>query len=325
MKKIFRSAIVQLMAILLLSSPLSGCQPAGTPPVSSISAVPVESPSRIPSATGSFSVPVTQVLPTPESFPTWWNNPTPGSKGPFEVTRTGNIPYTSEELMDVYSPVSSGDWPVVIVFHGGTDGKESVAALAEAIAEQGAVVFVPSRHLQGTNPVSGNPIGFEDAACSVRFARAQASQYGGSNSRLIAVGHSEGGLMGALMVLAGDEFHGDCLAQQESALVDIFLGLDGLYDPIPFLSDEMINTQPEICLRIDPFTYVGRDPKRSGIIFMLFVGTDSTSQKQAQAFRDALRAASYEVLLMQVPGVNRADMAKPQPQTVDAIITLLNP
>jgi hypothetical protein len=331
MNKIYRT-VLNLLVILAFAL-ANGCNSIGTLPASETMKANKTSPSPMPTkpinqastATYSMTIPVTQVLPTAESLPTWWRNPTPGPSGPIQVTKTGGIHYTSEESLDVYNPITPGDWPVVIVFHASGDDKSSIAPLAEAISEQGAVVFVPTRHSAGTNPISGNPIGFEDAACSVRFTRAQASAYGGNSSRLVAVGYAEGGLMGALMMLAGDEFNADCLVQEGSALVDIFLGLDGIYDPIPFLPDEMIKAQPEVCLRIDPYTYIGRDPKRSGIIFMLFVGSDVTSQKQAQAFRDALQAASYEVLLMQIPGVDHNEMVKPQPQVIDAIATLLRP
>ena len=328
----FHSVVLNLLAILALAMAY-GCYSAGPQPASentepnkkALSPVSTRPLNQISSATPAVAIPVTQVLPTPESFPTWWRNPTPGSSGPFQVTKTGGIHYTNEESLDVYNPITPGDWPVVIVFHGGGDDKSSIAPLAEAIAEQGAVVFVPTRRSEGTNPVSGNPLGFEDAACSVRFTRAQAFMYGGNASRLIAVGYAEGGLMGALMMLAGDEFYGDCLTQEGSALVDVFLGLDGIYDPIPFLAAETIKKQPEFCFRIDPFTYINRIQKRSGIIFMLFVSSDLTLQKQAQAFRDALQAASYEVLLMQIPGIDHNVMVKPQPQVIDAIATLLRP
>jgi len=302
MKRTFRATF--LLVVAILGFVLSGCHPAQ--PAS--------------------SVPVTQVLPTPESLlPMWWMNPTLSSQAPIPISATTDIPYTSEELLDVYAPVSAGDWPIVIVFHGGGDYKGMVSELARAIAEQGAVVFAPTFHSRAPTPSSRIGLGAEDAACAVRFARAHASTYGSDNDRVIVVGHSIGGLMGALMMFAGDDFQGDCLTQEGSALPDAFVGLDGGYDPIPFIPEELLTADPAGCLKIDPFTYIDQKPVREGVSFLLFVGSYLTAQVQGQAFRDALQAAGYEVQLVQIPGIDHNDMARPQPETKNAIAELLHP
>ena len=153
---------------------------------------------------------VTQILPTPEPYPTVAVIPLPA---PLQINEKIDLPYNSYELLDVYSPVSAGSWPVVIVLHGAGVTKASVSDLARSIAGLGAVVFTPS---YDTN--KGPAGSFEDVACAVRFGRAHASRYGGKDDRVIVVGHSLGGLAGALMMFAGDEFTGDCLTQQGSAL-----------------------------------------------------------------------------------------------------------
>lgn len=290
-------------AVIMLVFVLAGCQTFQAPP----------------------AAPVTQVLPTPESLPTWSMLPTLSMQLPLQVARTVDLPYTSQELLDVYSPVADGDWPVVIVFHGGGDYKGMVSELAQAIAEQGAVVFAPTYHSRA--PTTENPVGTgaEDAACAVRFARDQAATYGSRDDRMIVVGHSIGALMGTLMMLAGDDFNGDCLTKEGSALPDAFVGLDGGYDPIPFMPDELLESAPADCLRIDPYTYIDRKPIREDVSFLLFVGSYLTSQKESQAFRDALQDSGYEVFLVQIPGIDHNDMARPQPQTINAIAGLLHP
>jgi acetyl esterase/lipase len=285
---------------------LSGCQPAPPP------------------ATETVPIPATQVLPTLEPLPRWWLVATPTSQSPLEVSVTPDIPYTSEELLDVYSPVAVGDWPVAIVFHGGGDGKWAVGDLARAIAEQGAVVFAPTWRGSAPSPSSRIGDGAEDAACAIRFARARAAKYGGDARRVVVAGHSAGGMIGALMMLAGDEFHGDCLVQQGSALPDAFVGIDGGYDPIPFFSDEVLKANPAECLKIDPFAYLDHPPVRDELVFELFVGSYATSQQESQALRDALEAAGYSVSLTQIPGVDHNDMERPQPETVNAIAELLH-
>jgi acetyl esterase/lipase/predicted small lipoprotein YifL len=344
MNKFLRTVFVPLAVILGLALSLSGCGSAGTLPASATQAVPTSAgtptqtlppptltpfstPTRtLPPPTPTLGTPVPQALPTPESYPLWWMLPTPASQAFLEVTKTLDLPYTSERFLDVYSPVSAGDWPVVVIFHGGGDIKELFADLAAAIANNGAVVFVPTRDSGAPKPGARMELtGVEDAACSIRFARAHASEYGGKDTRLVLVGHSEGAMQGALMMLAGDDFHGDCLTQAGSAVPDAFLGLDGGYDPIPFIPGEVLETQPEDCLRLDPFTYIGRVPKRADIRFLLFVGTFPTAQRHSQAFRDALQAAGYSVLLVQIPGVDHNGFMRPLPETIDAVFTMLGP
>jgi acetyl esterase/lipase len=329
MNKVHPIVIIQALVILALIFTLSGCQPAdalpasATPPVPTPAVPPTET---LPPPTPTLGTPVPQALPTPESYPLWWMLPTPTSQVPLPVTKTLDVPYTSQELLDVYQPATPGDWPVVVIFHGAGDIKEFFGELAAAIAERGAVVFVPTRHSGAPKPGAQMELtGVEDAACSIRFARAHASEYGGRDTRLILVGHSEGAMQGALMMLAGDDFHGDCLVQEGSAMPDAFLGLDGGYDPIPYIPSEVLKSQPEDVLRLDPFTYIGRVPKREGIRFLLFVGTFQTAQRHSQAFRDALQAAGYSVELVQIPGVDHNGFWKPLPETVDAVFTLIGP
>lgn len=323
MKGPFPAMIVRTIALSVFVISLSGCQE--TQPPSSIPATPAESPLHVPPTTESLALPATQILPTLESLPAWWLIPTPSSQAPLEVIVTPNVPYTSERLLDVYRPATTGDWPVVVVFHGGLDSKSTVSDLARAIAEQGTVVFAPTWHADPPRLSSSIRVGAEDAACAIRFARAHASTYGAHDNRVVVVGQSAGALVGALMMLAGDEFHGDCLTEQGSALPDAFVGLDGIYDPIPFIPEEVLRAAPTDSLSIDPYTYVDRGPRREGVRFLLFVGSYETAQRHSQAFRDALQAAGYDVLLVQVPGVDHVGMARPLPQTVDAIAHLLRP
>jgi acetyl esterase/lipase len=269
-------------------------------------------------------IPATQALPTLEPLPRWWLVATPTSQSPLKISVTTDIPYTSEEMLDVYRPDAAGDWPVAVLFHGGGDAKWSVGELAQAIAEQGAVVFAPTWHAGSPSPSERIGVGAEDAACAVRFARDRAAEYGGDIRRVVVVGHSAGGMIGALMMLAGDEFHGDCLVQHGSALPDAFVGIDGGYDLIPFFSDEVLKANPADCLKIGPFAYLDHPPVRDDLVLELFVGSYATSQQESQALRDALEAAGYSVSLTQIPGVDHNDMERPQPETVNATAELLH-
>ena len=260
---------------------------------------------------------VTQRLPTPENYPTAAVIQLPAS---LPINEKTDLPYNSYELLDVFSPVSAGSWPVVIVLHGGGVTKASVSDLAMSIAGLGAVVFAPS-YDTSTGPEKYA----EDVACAVRFGRAHASQYGGKDDRVIVVGSSLGGMAGALMMFAGDEFKGNCLTRQGSALPDAEISLDGGFDPIPYAPKETCQSEPSVCLKIAPFTYINQKPIRKGVSFVLLVGEFSDAQKESQAFRDALQEAGYEVSLAQIPGLDHMDMAMPGPETLSAIMSVLYP
>jgi len=126
----------------------------------------------------------------------------------------------------VYAPDEAGPWPVVVMVHGRPRTPADMAELAKAVALHGAVVF--NIDYRGVRPViqQGWPEAVDDVACAVRFARTSAHLYGGdARKKLVLVGHSFGGYVGTLVSLAGDEFHGDCLTPDESALPDAWVGV----------------------------------------------------------------------------------------------------
>ena len=271
----------------------------------------------------SFTIPnspslvITQRLPTPEHYPTAAVIQLPA---PLPINEKIDLRYNKQELLDVFSPVSEGNWPVVIVLHGAGVNKISVGDLARAIAGLGAVVFAPSY-----DTMSGPENFAVDVACVVRFGRAHAAQYGGKGDRVIVVGHSLGALAGALMMFAGDQFNGDCLTKKGSALPDVEISLDGGFDPIPYAPTEICQSEPGVCLKMDPFTYISQKPIRSGVRFVLLVGEWSDAQRNTQAFRDTLREAGYDVSLAQIPGLDHDEMAMPRPETLSAIQRELHP
>jgi acetyl esterase/lipase len=238
------------------------------------------------------------------------------------VTKAVDLPYSGNQRLDVYAPAATGRWPVVVVLHAGGGTKEVMSDLAEAIAGRGAVVFIPTYYSLPTREAWQGAV---QVACAMRYARAQASRYGGDGARVMLVGYSAGGGFGALMLLAGDDLHGDCLTQEGSALPDAFVGLDGAYDLLHFVPTEELRAKPAEWRRISPFTYVDRQPLRTGVPILFLVGEFTDARQHAQAFRDALQSAGYAVWIESVPGVDHDGMASPLPQTVGDIHDLLGP
>jgi acetyl esterase/lipase len=240
------------------------------------------------------------------------------------VERKMDIPYTSGRALDVYWPSAGSVWPVVVFLHGGDIDKRLMGALATAVAGQGAVVFVPA--YQSDEPPPDKIVtGAEQVACAVRFARAYGTEYGGDPARIVIVGHSAGGAFGALISLAGDEYHGACSVTEGSAVPDLFIGLDGAYDILRYITEETLGAAPdEEWVKISPYAHIPGVASASDPPFHLFVGREIELLRDGQAFRDALQRAGYRASLTQFPGVSHLAMASASnTHTVAAIVTLV--
>lgn len=327
MNRTMRRTFVTIPIFLALI--LASCQPVTNIPSSPFPPVYTKESTRPPSR-GLTPVPrvVTQSLPTSDpNIAYWWFGGFTPTVSPIQVTVKKDVPYNSEKLMDIYRPSQSGDWPVAVIFHGNGEAKGSVGELASAISSLGVVVFVPSLT---TSPPKDESTGIahitqgqEEAACSVRFARKNASSYGASSNVLIVVGYSLGGLMGALMALAGDQFQGGCLVKEGSAVPDAFVGLDGGYDPVPFIPEEVINADPKAVLSINPYYYLSLPLPKKEVPVHLFVGSYERARRNGQAFRDSLQELGGSVELIQIPGVDHFDMEKPHQEVLDLISEIL--
>ena len=279
-------------------------------------------PAETTSTGPTYALPPTHPFPTPLVTPT--RAPTPQIPAGMEINEELNIHYKSDEKLDVYSPVIQNHWPVVLILHGGGVDKKSIRSLSVVLAEQGAVVFTPE--YQSYEPPPDQILtGVNDAACAVRYARAHAGEYGGDPDRVIVVGHSAGGAFGAVISLAGDRFHGDCLVEEGSAIPDRFIGLDGAYDILRYTSEERLRmASPDEWVWMSPYTHISATDGQGNPSFYLFVGEEAVLLQDAQAFRDALLEHGYSATLTQFPGIDHMYMASGNhANTVFAIVSIM--
>ncbi len=272
------------------------------------------------------TVPTTPVAALPE--------PAPGDgeahlaerpEEPVSVVVEVDVPYSSRFALDVYYPDAPGPWPVAVVFHGGEVQKSSVKRYASEVAEFGVVVFVPEYSSTPAQLAEALHLGADDAVCAMRFPRVHASDFDGSDGRIVAAGPSYGANVAALMVLAGDQFEGDCLASSEvSAAADGLLGLDGMYDfaGLPRVLGFHEEYTVEEMERASAISYVDQAELGADTAFVLFTGREPVSQEQGDLFRDNLTAAGYEVLLVPQPEVAHSAYGYSAPGIVDALIDL---
>ena len=231
---------------------------------------------------------------------------------PVAVEVTEDIPYTSEGAVDVYAPAEGSGWPVAVHFHGGQSSPEANQPLAEAIAEQGVVVFVPSWRSLGPDE------GSQDTICALGFAAERAGEYGGDVARVVPSGYSSGGFTALTHAFMGNDPPlpvTDCEVDPAIDLPEAVVvggapvfaaqwARDGLFDANPAWA----SLTPEQIDAFDPFLNIGQNAE---LRVRLVVGEDDIGGQPnvmfpiAESNRDyhaALIEAEYDAELTEVPG-----------------------
>ncbi|MGH8959579.1 MAG: alpha/beta hydrolase [Acidimicrobiia bacterium] len=224
------------------------------------------------------------------------------------VDSVGDLPVT------VYGPESIGPYPLVVLFHGGSwfgGTPISTAPLAAYLASRNVVVFNATYRTQ----TGGFPESFDDVACAVRYARANAPAYSSADQSLVIAGHSAGAHLASVVALAGDEF-GNACPVAGSATVDRFIGLAGPYDPtlyrqvLPAFFGTRFESDPGPWEAGSAYSYLGDN---SGIeILLMHGGADELVPiSSTRLFADALAEAGYEVELAEVAGAPHQALRDP--------------
>ncbi|HEX2046662.1 MAG TPA: alpha/beta hydrolase [Acidimicrobiales bacterium] len=106
-------------------------------------------------------------------------------------------------LLDAYVPRTGARRPAVVMIHGGgwrVGDKASWAPEATRLAERGWVAFSVNYRLDEPSPF---PAEIDDVQAAVRWARANADEYGIDPARIAAVGESAGGHLTAMLATLG--------------------------------------------------------------------------------------------------------------------------
>jgi len=137
------------------------------------------------------------------------------------------------QVLDVYQPASAPSaLPVVLFFYGGgwTKGsKDDYLFVADRLARAGFVVVIPD---YVKYPQERFPTFMKDAAKAAKWAARNIQRYNGNPQQLQVMGHSAGGLMGALLI--SDRHY----LAAEGLPTRIFKGFVGLAGPYDFTPDE---------------------------------------------------------------------------------------
>jgi acetyl esterase/lipase len=225
-----------------------------------------------------------------------------------------SVDSVTELPVSVYGPETVGPYPIVVLFHGGGwfgGSPISTAPLAEYLAAQEVVVFNSSYRTQ----TGGFPESFDDVACAIRYARANAPTFTNADGPLVIAGHSAGAHLASVVALAGDEF-GDTCPVPGSATVDRFVGLAGPYDPtlykqvLPAFYGTRFENDPQPWEAGSAYSYLGGN---SGIEILLMHGDadELVPISSSQLFADALAEAGYAVELTEVKGAPHQALRDP--------------
>lgn len=246
--------------------------------------------------------------------------------GGSEVVVARQVEYstTSVKRLDIYSPVGPGPWPVVLLVHGVSQSKGSLAPLAEAISSEGAVVF-------NVDSIMSPPfdVAIEEVACSVRFAAATAVDYGGDPGKITLVGNSAGAATGMIVAMVGDELAQDCTAEGPAEL-DAVVGYEGPYDwaatvygPIVDLP-ALESTAPELWAAVDPYSHLGRN---TDLVVRLVHGDDTNPgwfevpRAVSVDFHQALEDAGYDAEITLVDGASHTAITTSGNEAFDTTVT----
>ena len=209
-----------------------------------------------------------------------------------DVVQCGATPCLPQA--DVLAPADGANLPTVVLLNGGGKlftERRYQAPLAAELAKRGAVVFLIAYRGFSTDSYVEQD-SWSDARCAIRYARAHTQGYGGDPSRVVVIGHSQGGLMGLDIAIHPEEEAEECLADG-SAIPD---GVIALGAPRPSLYGAADSAPP----------------------LWLFSGSEDTVSGE---WADGLRDRGFDAEEQVLPGVDHDGITDPAlaPEIVDLI------
>ena len=164
------------------------------------------------------------------------------------------------------------------MLHGGGGNKDqpTYSTVSEALAEAGLLVFNANHALGGQTPQTmvssgGRALyeGLENIGCALRYAAEHAAEYGGDETNITVLGHSAGGLSGALAVLGGTDLDDavrrgsngvpsqvDCVSTWERPAVTRFVSDNGALFILAHPDSPFRPTDAQLRAFADPRAYV---------------------------------------------------------------------
>ena len=250
----------------------------------------------------------------------------------YGVIDDGAIEFTDELSMRVFRPDAAGTWPTVVFFHGGSwygGDPANVEPYARALAAAGLVVFNATYRVGNTG--GGFPQSYEDIACAIDVATAEAPGHHGTADVVVA-GHSAGAHLASAVVFSGGGFRDGTCASDRAGDVVGFVGLAGPYEAQRFgpLLAQWFGTE----YPVDPTPWDDGSPLQyldsAARIPVLLIHGDRDQLVPvgfSEGFATALDDLGYEVTLDVIAGADHPGVIDPTsagPRTVTLVETFVN-
>lgn len=148
-------------------------------------------------------------------------------------TILSNTPYGKRELhLDLFRPVNSGKYPVLLLIHGGgwrSGNKSMDIPMAQQIAARGYVTATVEHRL---SPEALYPAAVYDIKAAIRFLRTHAKKYNIDPNKMAIAGSSAGGQLAALVGSTSgvEKFEGNEGNHGVSSAVQAVIDMDGVLD-----------------------------------------------------------------------------------------------
>jgi acetyl esterase/lipase len=249
-----------------------------------------------------------------------------------------NVPYVTDghpsQKLDIYLPASGdGPFPTLLLIHGGGGDKRDFDHWARRFAEQGyAAVSINYRDINQFD----YPLPVQDAFCALAWTHAKADTYGFDPRRIVALGHSAGGTLTAMLGTVDDPdlFMQACPHQLPEA--------DWIQGAIPFTGifdyARALQFSPERRSRLND--YLGGDPDQAAETwaeasattwvdgseppFLLIHGLDDSTiePEQSMYLAETLERAGVEVELLLIPDADHGAIINSE-QSFEAVENFL--
>lgn len=171
----------------------------------------------------------------------------------FTLTEDLHYGVLPRQVLDVYTPKSAFDAPVIVFVHGGYwhgGDKSEYRFLAESLVAHGYVVVAINYRLA---PGTVFPGFVQDAARAVRWVTGHIGRFGGNPQRIALLGHSSGAHTVSLLSLDASYLDGVGLTRDR---IRATVGISGPYDFIT-----VFDTDPKVRLAMgDPEAWQTTQP-----------------------------------------------------------------
>jgi acetyl esterase/lipase len=161
--------------------------------------------------------------------------------------------------LDVYRPAGAKEAPVIVFFYGGSwqRGDKSIYRfLGASLARAGIVAVIPDYRVY---PPVVYPDFLRDSALAVRWAKDNATKFGGDPSKLFLAGHSAGAY-NAISLATDRRWLSEAKLDPKADLAGV-IGIAGPYDFLPLESENLkiIFGPEELRPKTQPINYVNGD------------------------------------------------------------------